>query len=507
METLSSGSGPDGASKVCTSCKRRKRRCNKAIPACSSCSKRGLACKYPTAEQALNSSSASTPAPDPLGYNFRSNTDVTGSFDSQGLEYPDLLFMDPSLLLHGQIEFPLVTPPVPSHVLELLGDEVDVRAMASKYFHQMNSWMPFISERRFYAFCLGQSCQSRPEVVLLLLCLKLITTLPPTSPRNPRTPLYKAVTHYFHELQGSGTLSMIVLQAGVLIALYEVGHAIYPAAYLSIGTCARYGQALDIGDSKTIRARKVTTLVDLEERRRVWWAVIILDRFVNIGCPGRTLATANPGLDDLLPTNDAAWADGIVRSGDSFRLSSPMPGHMSKFALLCQAARLLGQVLQDVSINTCSHEDHNEWIQLDRTLHSMLTAASDTSEPDNDQMTFVYSTLVALHLPWFPSRTVGIANPVRSQRARSFIREICDKININLVENRCYVGRDLEDISPWGLSFAYQICVVHVRCPQGLVPLAVFDRLRDMLIMFDSRWNAAGSYLLLLEALEVMAAN
>jgi hypothetical protein len=44
-------------------------------------------------------------------------------------------------------------------------------------------------------------------------------------------------------------------------------------------------------------------------------------------------------------------------------LSSPMTGHMSKFALLCQAARLLGQVLQHVSNDSAIHD--NVWIQLD----------------------------------------------------------------------------------------------------------------------------------------------
>jgi hypothetical protein len=61
---------------------------------------------------------------------------------------------------------------------------------------------------------------------------------------------------------------------------------------------------------------------------------------------------------------------------------------MSKFALLCQAARLLGQVLHHISSDSAGQDD--VWKQLDRTLQSMLAAALDVDRPDYDQITFVY---------------------------------------------------------------------------------------------------------------------
>ncbi|KAL6408671.1 hypothetical protein AUP68_07615 [Ilyonectria robusta] len=43
------------------------------------------------------------------------------------------------------------------------------------------------------------------------------------------------------------------LQAAVLLlAFYEVAHAIYPAAYLTIGHCARLGHALGIHDRRNV---------------------------------------------------------------------------------------------------------------------------------------------------------------------------------------------------------------------------------------------------------------
>lgn len=141
--------------------------------------------------------------------------------------------------------------------------------------------MPFISNKRFYEIHLRSSFQSRQDVVLLFLALKLLTTFPPaTNPRNLRTPLYHAVKHFHLEVESSTILSLPVLQTGVLLALYEIGHAIYPEAFLFIGLCARYAHALGINVSQNLNRRKVLPLLEVEERRRVWWALVILDRFV-----------------------------------------------------------------------------------------------------------------------------------------------------------------------------------------------------------------------------------
>jgi hypothetical protein len=66
-----------------------------------------------------------------------------------------------------------------------------------------------------------------------------------------------------------------------------------------------------------------------------------------------------------------------------------MAGQMSKFALLCQAARLLGQVLEHVS-SDITMDDSDVGVQLDRTLQSMATASLDLNTSDDDQMSFIY---------------------------------------------------------------------------------------------------------------------
>ncbi|KAH6664100.1 putative fungal-specific transcription factor [Halenospora varia] len=498
METPSSQSSFEPVRQVCTSCKARKRKCDKALPKCSSCTKKNLSCEYLTPEQSRNSLSG----PNRLWYDLQGEDE---GVDVQTIDLPTILFLDPSLLRYGQVETPQIAPHVPAHILHLLGDMDEIRATASTFFAHIHLWMPFISKKRFHAHYLRTTFQFQPDIVLLLLSLKLITTLPPTDPQNPRTSLYHTVKHFYLEVESSSTLSIQVLQAGVLLALYELGHAIYPAAFLSIGACARYAHALGINVRGNLNTLRVLTLVEVEERRRVWWAIVILDRFVSIGCPGRPFATADPRLDDLLPADDTLWDQGIVRSYESFTLLSPMTSHMSSFALLCQAARLLGQVLHHVSHDSATHSD--VWMQLDRTLQSMLTASLEVESPDTDQITFIYSALIALYTPTPRLSTDGITtvDDNRSQRARVVMQQISEKISSNLVVKKCFSGRNHEDMSPWGLYMAYRVCAFHMGSGrEDPTSLEVVKGLNEGFHIIDYRWNAAGVYLQLLEAQEVM---
>lgn len=198
-----------------------------------------------------------------------------------------------------------------------------------------------------------------------------------------------------------------------------------------------------------------------------------------------------------------------------------MTGHMSKFALLCQAARLLGQVLHHLSTDFTSEDD--VWIQLDRTLQSMLAASLNIDCPDYDQITFVYrlvlqsstlsctssntklSALVALYTPWLSSDRAQEIDTGRSRRAKVILQQITDRISANLIERQCFLDRDPEGMSPWGLYFAYRICGAHMRTscrtPHGL---EVVRSLREGFMAIDVRWNVAGVYLQLLEAQEAI---
>lgn len=230
-------------------------------------------CEYRRPQATSRSATASTPEREW----FLSPPEDNQS-DFQTVGFPTILFLDPGLLQYSQLETVDAVPHAPSHILHLLGDLDAIRITAERFFGHIHRWMPFISKKRFYDLYLQPSFRTRSDVVLLLLAMKLITAFPPVGPRSPRTALYHATKHFYVVVEDS--LSILVLQAGLLVALYELGHGIYPAAFLSIGACARYAYALGINVSQTVFTKRVITLVEVEERRRVWWALVVLDRFV-----------------------------------------------------------------------------------------------------------------------------------------------------------------------------------------------------------------------------------
>nr|POE51647.1 hypothetical protein CFP56_25854 [Quercus suber] len=300
----------DMAPLACRACRHRKSRCDKALPKCSACTRRKRACEYARAPK-----QRSSPAPLPPSDRWRHSPRYTEDHGPvQTIDLPTMLFLDPNIISHGQVETVQVPIAIPDHILPFVGDFGDIVATATKSFEHIDPWMSFISRKRFFDLHLTSSFRNRPDVVLLVLALKLIATLPSPGLRSPRTPLYHALKQFYLETETSSILSIQVLQAGILIALYEVGHGIYPAAFLSIGACARYAHVMGLGFKAGTGINKVLTLLEFEERRRVWWAIVILDRFVNIGCPGRPFATADPKLSDILPVNDEAWDEGVSRN-------------------------------------------------------------------------------------------------------------------------------------------------------------------------------------------------
>jgi hypothetical protein len=49
----------------------------------------------------------------------------------------------------------------------------------------------------------------------------------------------------------------------------------------------------------------------MEERRRLWWAVLILDRYVHVGFRFRPLSTPKIPPDEILPARDEPWDIGV----------------------------------------------------------------------------------------------------------------------------------------------------------------------------------------------------
>ena len=194
------------------------------------------------------------------------------------VDFPAVFFIDPLVFQHCQVQVPPANPISPSFPLCYLGTEAEIKKYVSSFFNGVHKWLSFISEERLSTYLAKPLSEYRADLACLLLCIRMILWVPSSQSKDPRTDIYLAAKQGISNMETSNILSIQTLQAGLLISLYEVGHAMYPSAYLSVGTCARYGYALGLGAKNSIQICRPFTREEVEERRRVLWAIIVLDR-------------------------------------------------------------------------------------------------------------------------------------------------------------------------------------------------------------------------------------
>jgi hypothetical protein len=85
-----------------------------------------------------------------------------------------------------------------------------------------------------------------PDLALLFLCMKLVSSRPQDGIESSQNPIYLSVKRFLALLEMSGAATLMILQANVLVFWYEYGQAIYPAAWMTAGWCVRYGNLLGI---------------------------------------------------------------------------------------------------------------------------------------------------------------------------------------------------------------------------------------------------------------------
>ncbi|KAK0733585.1 hypothetical protein B0T26DRAFT_27774 [Lasiosphaeria miniovina] len=261
--------------------------------------------------------------------------------------FPSAIFLDIDCFKWASIPIPKPNVDLPADVYEVLSRGNAVQDATAEYFATVHTWFPIISRKRM---TLGFSLwEGGPDLAMLFLAIKLVISLPSenTNPDNGAriNPLYKASKRFLAMLEDSGILSLLHLQAMILVAVYELGHAIYPAAWITVATCARYADLIGLPSFKdtSVMLGSCTTWTESEERRRVWWAVYILDRVICLGNKKR-FSMPEPEDNYLLPVDDRAWDDGDPSRGVAKSIHTPLFQPQGGFARLAQACMLISNV-------------------------------------------------------------------------------------------------------------------------------------------------------------------
>ncbi|KAH6611618.1 fungal specific transcription factor domain [Trichoderma cornu-damae] len=271
----------------------------------------------------------------------------SGAFYPAALRFQKL-FLDTDIQTRPDAPPPPSSDMIPPAVMCYLGDQTQSAVIMSQYFQTVHKWMPIVSRVRLGSLAnLELGSRSRADFALLLLAMKLIQDVPENSSSAVRDPLYICAKEFAASLDIAGVYTLLKLQANLLIAVYEMGHGIFPAAYVSMGYCVTQATALGIHNREAPQIlEQPRTWVDWEERQRTWWLVVILERYVASVGENRPLLSADPKTTSHLPVSDDAWDSGEAMYPERLILSSPKHLSASPFARLAQASHLQGEVIK-----------------------------------------------------------------------------------------------------------------------------------------------------------------
>ncbi|KAG9784272.1 hypothetical protein KCU88_g2853, partial [Aureobasidium melanogenum] len=276
------------APRACQTCKARKRGCDKRLPDCGYCSRRGLVCRYDTPElngrgaawvmytctpgpsQVLTGGSLSLPAPSPrsAASSWQSLFGCTSLATSRAA-------------LDGTVHAEVARLLSPWD----LSDLIDERALGN-----LDRCLPVVSPQLLCATATEARLAAQPppaDFSLLLLAIRLLVLPPrPACPGHEASSdeIYQFIKILLAQVQAVAGVSTRLVQAALLACAYEHASDRRDAACVSIAACARMALVLGIDQDpeprlKSLLAHEESASVQgVLEGWNVWWGIVILER-------------------------------------------------------------------------------------------------------------------------------------------------------------------------------------------------------------------------------------
>jgi len=153
------------------------------------------------------------------------------------------------------------------------------KTICQSYFTEFHPWLSFMSEADFWRDF--SSAGSHPEFSTLLLGMYLLIQLPVQEFSHTETldPVYSTAKNAWSRLQKYQEPSMVLIQAGLLIATYESGQALREKSRTTMVACAEMGYKMRL--HKSLRRNVEDDLCsqnELKVQRRLWWGIMALER-------------------------------------------------------------------------------------------------------------------------------------------------------------------------------------------------------------------------------------
>ena len=157
------------------------------------------------------------------------------------------------------------------------------------YFQTTNLWLSAVHQERFLQKLerLGPNdSPSEPELALLIVCMHLVTQYAdsgrPVMPDGSEMlvlPNYLVAKRALSLLRALSPPSIELVQCSALLCLFEFGHGDYMRAYVTVGDAYTSARVANVYPGKYVEAEKDRPVPpDEDERRDLYWALLIVDR-------------------------------------------------------------------------------------------------------------------------------------------------------------------------------------------------------------------------------------
>lgn len=180
-------------------------------------------------------------------------------------------------------------------IIRATGQFVD--DISARYFQGLHRHLPVISRTRFYKNLINLGAAPAADFSVLLLTICLMTHKPVLANQSPEATgsveqqsLYLTARSLFAQVQVSCSPSLPLIQASLLLAVYEYTHGRPDDAFVTIAGTARMAYAAGIHACDRHQTPTIHTtgdhntdpdlLLQAEEAANTWWGIVVCERYV-----------------------------------------------------------------------------------------------------------------------------------------------------------------------------------------------------------------------------------
>ncbi|KAF2274023.1 uncharacterized protein EI97DRAFT_134041 [Westerdykella ornata] len=296
---------PSKASRTCLQCKSSKKKCDKTQPKCDRCMRLSLPCSYQH-DESIEPENTDAKFEDVFRRLERIEARVfpdndcrrsegsrtedavaenpTASTRNPSTEIPYKWTLDPGELSRSHIGFLHF-----GSVFRVMAEsKTSAEVVAKRYFDTIHHWLPMINRAQFFEeIKFLTTIESSHGFLLTTLAMHLVVTPPwehPKSDSIATSRWYRACKYYFGMSVSFTVVDIRVIQAGIVIALFEHTQGIQHAAPLTLGVAARmaYSIALENTVSQSVHRDWQGLSAESEEAINTWWCLQLMDSVLHM---------------------------------------------------------------------------------------------------------------------------------------------------------------------------------------------------------------------------------